>query len=318
MSTLHLVDPDTREFMQAFEAFEFDRDSLPALREAHAQMFLEAQAQTAKPASELAVAKETVMVPRGDGSDVRCVMYRPLSDSTPAAYLHIHGGGYVIGAPEMMEAALVALSERLGITVLSVDYRLAPEHPFPAGMDDCYSALAWLNQESARLGIDPDRIAVGGESAGGGLAAALAQHVLARAEYSLCFQLLVYPMLDNLTGSEAQPADATTGEFVWTREANQKAWEYYLADTGRIAPGVPAAAENLEGLPTTWLATGALDLFREENVVYAQRLMAAGVSTELIIYPGAPHGFQLAIEAPLARRFDRDCTEALARGLGLA
>lgn len=199
--------------------------------------------------------------------------------------------------------------------ILSVDYRLAPEHPAPCGLDDCHAALSWLHTNAIDLGINPVQIAVGGESAGAGLAAALALRVHGDNPLPICFQLLTYPMLDDRTGTAEYPGDPLTGEFVWTRDNNRTAWKYYLGEMPAKAPCVPARATDLTGLPPAWIGTAALDLFREENTDYAQRLMGAGVQTELIIYPGACHGFQMTAETKVSKRFYHDHREALRRGL---
>ena len=142
--------------------------------------------------------------------------------------------------------------------MLSVDYRLAPEHPIPAPLDDCYAALSWLHENATDLGVDPQRIGIGGESAGGGLAAALAIKARDAGEYPICWQALTYPMLDNRTGSEAYPGDALVGEFVWTRELNQYGWQSYLGQAAPEAPQVPARLQSFEGLPPTWMFTALI------------------------------------------------------------
>ena len=149
----------------------------------------------------------------GANWDVPCLLYTPKAGKAEAAYLHIHGGGYVAGQMERSDPMNTLIASQLGITVLAVGYRLAPEHPVPAPLDDCYSALAWLHDEAERLGIDRERIAIGGESAGGGLAAALAIRARDAGDYAVCHQHLTYPMLDNLTGSESAPGDPLVGEF---------------------------------------------------------------------------------------------------------
>ncbi|MEM1435009.1 MAG: alpha/beta hydrolase [Pseudomonadota bacterium] len=254
-----------------------------------------------------------------DGQPVAGLLYRP--EGPPherPAYLHVHGGGYIMGATEGSDPGNVALCAALDIVIFSVDYRLAPEHPIPAPLDDCYAALAWLHHNCESLHVDPRRIAVGGESAGGGLAAALAIRARDAGDYAICHQQLVYPMLDNLTGSDAEPGDPLVGEFVWSRQRNQYGWASYLGSAPATAPQVPARVESCAGLPSTWLFTAQLDLFRDENLSYAQRLMAAGVAVDLVLYAGACHGFQLLPGTRLGRRFIAEHKAALAHGLGLA
>ena len=149
-----------------------------------------------------------------------------------------------MGSPEMSDPLNVFIAAQLGITILSVDYRLAPEHPLPAPLDDCYAALAWLHGNAQTLGVDPGRIAIGGESAGGGLAAALALHARDRGEYPICYQLLTYPMLDDRTGTPESPADPLTGEFVWNRDKNKFGWDCYFGNSPREAPGAPSGGRG--------------------------------------------------------------------------
>lgn len=314
MTTRHLLDPEIIPALNAFPQFSLDKESLPVIRQAAAQAVQLADADAH------GVKREEVVLPGwSDGApDVRCLVYQPKNRTgVTGAYLHLHGGGYILGAPEGSDQHNVNLVSRLGIVIVSVDYRLAPEHPAPAALNDSYAGLAWMHQNAEEIVIDPDRIAIGGESAGGGLAAALALFARDRGEYPICFQLLTYPMIDDRTGSDDHPGDPLTGEFVWTRARNQLGWAYYLGDTDPSAPVVPARAASLKGLPPTWLSTAALDLFRDENITYAKRLLQDCVPTELILYPGACHGFQMAAMAGVTKQYLKDHAEALARGLRL-
>jgi acetyl esterase/lipase len=244
-----------------------------------------------------------------------CLLYSPKNNKSAAAYLHIHGGGYVGGRKEYSDPMNTLIAAKLGVTVLAVGYRLAPEHPVPAPLDDCYSALAWLHDRAAHLGIDSRRIAIGGESAGGGLAAALAIHARDEGKYPVCHQHLTYPMLDHRTGTPEHYGDPLVGEFVWTRESNQFGWSCYLGSHPAQAPHVPAMVSDVKGLPPAWIFTVSLDLFRDENISYAQRLLAAGVDTELVVMPGACHGFQLLPNTSLGKRYVNTHLEALGRAL---
>lgn len=313
MSTLHLLDPELRAVIEQMPDLDMSRDTVRQRRAEILEMAVEGDAEGA------GVMREEIHVPGLDGEpSVRCLKYTPKEQATPSpAYLHIHGGGYLVGAPEMSDDANVRVASSLGTVVVSVDYRLAPEHPIPAPLNDCFAALKWLHDNTSALGIDPARIAIGGESAGGGLAAALALKARDAGKLPICFQLLVYPMIDDRTGTAEQPGDPLTGEFIWTRERNQFGWNAYLGDAPRAAPQVPARATSLKGLPTTWLATAGLDLFRDENIAYAQRLMADGVETELQVYPAACHGFQLIRDASVSKRYAKDFFAALKRGLGV-
>lgn len=313
MSTKHLLDPELLPMIEAAPPLTLTAEALPALRDDFKEMTVMGDPE------EAGVLREEVHIPGwGGGPDVRCLKYTPTKQSTPApAYLHIHGGGYVIGTPEMSDMLNLRLAGDLGLVVLSVDYRLAPEHPIPAPLDDCYAALAWLHQNTEALNVDKARIAIGGESAGGGLAAALALRARDEGDFPICFQLLVYPMIDDRTGTAEAPGDPLVGEFVWTRDSNKFGWNAFLGDAPRAAPQVPARAASLKGLPPTWLSTAGLDLFRDENIAYAQRLLADGVRTELQIYPAACHGFQQMQRAKVSRRYTRDFFEAIKRGLSI-
>jgi acetyl esterase/lipase len=215
----------------------------------------------------------------------------PGRGSPGAAVLWIHGGGLVAGAARQGHAWCSRIAQELNVLVVSVEYRLAPEHPFPAGLDDCYHALRWLHENAGELGIDPGRIAVGGDSAGGGLAAALAQRAR-DAEIPVRFQLLIYPMLDDRT--VLRTGSGTPGVFTWTPASNRFAWTAYLGHPPEEADGRPYTAAArcpcLGGLPAAWIGVGDLDLFHPEAVTYAHRLRAAGVPCDLVVIPGMYHG----------------------------
>jgi len=238
------------------------------------------------------------------------------------AYLHMHGGGFVGGRVDGNPASLQDIAATCGALVVSVDYRLAPETAFPGALEDNYAALRWMNLNAASLGIDLARIAVGGESAGGGHAAMLAIAARDRGEFKLAFQLLIYPMLDDRTAS-TRPAPDHIGHILWNSGSNRFGWKSLLG----MAPGsanppagsVPARVKDLSGLPPTFISVGALDLFVDEDVDYARRLIAAGVSTELLVVPGAYHGFNgLVPKASVSVRFNAQALNALKRGWGLS
>ncbi|HMO55943.1 MAG TPA: alpha/beta hydrolase, partial [Roseiflexaceae bacterium] len=230
----------------------------------------------------------------------------------------IHGGGYVIGNAEMDDLTVKAMVTELGCAAVSVDYRLAPDTPHPGPVEDCYAALKWLHTNAGELGVDPGRLAIGGASAGGGLAAALGLLTRDRGEVQLVFQLLIYPMLDDRTVTTSDP-HPYTGEFLWTHDANRFGWTALLGQepgSPGVSPYAAAArAEDLANLPATFISVGALDLFLEEDLEYARRLMRAGVPTELHVYPGAYHGFNMAAEARTSQAYTRDIMNALRRAL---
>lgn len=266
------------------------------------------------------VTTEDQLVPGPAGApDVMVRVYRPrgLPNNAPALYW-IHGGGMVLGNVPMSDPYCAEVASALHVLVASVEYRLAPEHPYPAPLDDCYAGLSWLASGANELGIDPRRIAIGGASAGGGLAAGLALLARDRGEVAVCFQLLVYPMLDdrNITPSSHAIADTR----VWSRTANLAGWDAYLdgrAGRDDVSPyAAPARATNLEGLPPAYINVGTLDLFVDEDVAYAQSLARAGVPAELHVYPGAFHGSpNMAPNAAISRRWLADERAALDRAL---
>lgn len=250
---------------------------------------------------------DVVSLPSGAGAR----LYRPAAvDGSTPALLWIHGGGYVIGSPEQDDALCRRYVERLGIAVAAVRYRLAPENPYPAALEDCHSVLTWL---AGLPGIDATRIAIGGASAGGGLTAALALLARDRGGVKPVLQVLSYPMLDERT---VDPALDRPGFRLWDVRSNRIGWRAYL---GGADPGVavPARRDDLAGLPPAWLGVGTLDLFHAEDLAYAARLNAAGVPCEVHEVPGAFHGFDgLAPKASVSQQyFDSTCS-ALARAMG--
>lgn len=316
MTTRHLVDSELSAALDALPAFDFTPESLPGIRSAYAD------APPFHAPDAPGVTREDVIVPGRDGAPaVRVLVYTPAAPTgdMPAVF-HVHGGGYVIGTPEMNDLRNRHIAADIGCAVVSVDYRLAPETPFPGPIEDCYTGLLWLHANAAALGVDPTRIAVRGESAGGGLAAALALLARDRKEVPLAFQLLVYPMLDDRTSSTADAAPHPhTGEYVWTGASNRFGWRSMLGHEpggGDVSPYcAPARATDLAGLPPTFLQVGSLDLFLEEDLEYARRLLRAGVPTELHVYPGGFHGLDLIPGTRIETSFARDAHEALRRAL---
>ena len=232
------------------------------------------------------------------------------------AVLHIHGGGYVLmsGAITQTEIELV---NKLDCVVVSVDYRLAPETRFPGSLEDNYVALRWMNENAKQLGIDTSRIAVKGESAGGGHAAMLTLAVRERKEFTFCQQVLIYPMLDDRTGS-TRHVPPCFGHYMWTPQSNRFGWTSLLgipAGSGTVPiNSVPARVENLAGLPPAFIGVGSIDLFAPEDVDYSRRLLEAGVPTELMVVPGGYHGFDIFCpNASLSAQFKGVWTEALRR-----
>jgi acetyl esterase/lipase len=237
---------------------------------------------------------EVLTLPSGVG--VR--LFRPDGATAQGpGLLWIHGGGYVIGRAAQDDALCRHYANELGATVASVEYRMAPEHPYPASLEDCYSALLWLVGLPA---VDPARVAIGGASAGGGLAAALALYTRDRRQIRLAAHLLVYPMLDDRTVGHRFDKP---GLRLWNQSSNKFGWSAYLGGADPEV-AVPARRGDLSGLPPAWLGVGTLDLFHDEDVAYAERLNAAGVPCEVVVVPGAFHGFDgIAPKADVSRSF---------------
>jgi triacylglycerol lipase len=249
---------------------------------------------------QAAVACEQRFIPGPSGApDVRVLIYTPPGEAKGPRplYLAIHGGGYVLGAPEINDLGNRTLAREVGCIIVAPAYRLAPETRYPGALEDCYAALKWMHAEARALGGDPARIAIGGGSAGGGHAAALAIYARDKGEVPICLQVLDSPMIDDRTGTNSDP-HPYCGEFVWPPSNNRFGWKSLLG----MEPGGPntpkgaaaARVEDLAGLPPAFIHIGAIDLFLEEDLEYARRLIRAGVPTELYVVPGAFHGFGAA------------------------
>ena len=257
--------------------------------------------------------------PVESGPDVRLLVIDPPTGNTGrGAILHIHGGGMVVGSADSAVADKPLLAAEHDCVVVSVDYRLAPETPFPGAQEDNYGALLWLVEHAGELGVDPGRIVVMGESAGGGLAASLALMARDRGGPPLAGQALIYPMLDWRTGGPDDPhPNRHTGEFIWTRDKNRFGWDAlrgdYEARDERKGWFSPALADDLSGLAPAYIATGALDLFLDEDLAYARRLIDCGVRTELHVYPGAIHAFDAVPGTGLGAQAAMDLQRGLAR-----
>lgn len=256
-----------------------------------------------------------VLIPGpSDNPSVRVRLYSPSEPSTPRpALLWIHGGGFILGTPEQDEANIVRMCRDLDLTVAAVSYRLGPDHPFPAGLNDCYAALTWLHANADELGIARDRIAIGGNSAGAGLAAGLVLHAHDAGKVPVAFQLLIYPMLDDRTVNRTDIDQSRLR--MWNSKSNVVGWTAYLghAPGGEGVPdhAAPARRQDLRGLPPAWIGVGTCDLFHDEDVAYARRLQEAAVSCTLKVVEGAFHGFDLVGDAQVVEDFRRSYTEAM-------
>ncbi len=312
MSTRHLIAPDLLPLLEMMPATTFNAETLPLIRQVSEGRF--------DILGEPAMRPE-VKVIEGLAGPLEVLWYDPAPGGRDRpALLHIHGGGMIIGSAKSMQHGPAAMAKALGLPIASVEYGLAPEHPFPAPQEDCLAGLSWLSAHADELGVDPARIGIIGESAGGGLAAAVALMARDQGGPQLAAQFLVFPMLDHRTGGpQCRYNNPCTGEFVWTKDSNQFGWASlqgsYAPDDHRKGWFSPALAESLDGLPPTWIGTGALDLFVDENLDYARRLTAAGVPVELHVYAGAPHAFQLVAESRAAQMFYRDLFGAVSAWL---
>jgi acetyl esterase/lipase len=251
---------------------------------------------------------------------VKVRVYSPEQGGTGAVLLWIHGGGLVIGSPMQDDQFCADTARALGVVVVATSYRLAPDFPFPAALDDCYTAWTWLQRSAAALGADPARVAIGGQSAGGGLAASLVQRIHDAGGMQPVAQWLFCPMLDDRTAARRE-LDAV-GHFVWNNRANRVGWSGYLGGAvgaERVPEyAVPARRDDLRGLPPAWIGTGDIELFYDEDKTYTERLTEAGVGCTLDIVPGAPHGFEaLAPNTALAQAYLSRARAWLGEQLGL-
>jgi acetyl esterase len=292
-----------------------DYDTLVAARGEQGQLVAVMPAY--QPVNPLDVRDELVPGPPGS-PDVRVRVYSRRDRENPVPGLvYVHGGGFVLGTPEMFEAPVMRLVDELDIVIVSVDYRLAPEHPFPAPVEDCYAALQWVAKNAGELGIDPERIGIGGESAGGGLTAGTVLMARDRGGPDLCFQLLGIPELDDRLDTESMRDYVDTP--LWNRPNAIYSWTAYLGTEpggDDVSPyAAPARATDLSGLPPAFVTTCQYDPLRDEGIEYARRLAHAGVPTELRQYPATFHGSSLVEGAAISRRMFADEVDALRRGL---
>lgn len=308
------LNPEVKEWFALLPEVIYTRENLSSKRKEMDDMF--AGMVAALPANNAVLTSERSIPGMAGNPDVRVKIYEPKGkDTVLPGVLYIHGGGYILGSADMMDPSLQQLVLEINCVIVSVDYRLAPEHPYPAAIEDCYAALQWFAEHAEELGVDVSRIAVVGPSAGGGLTAAVSLMARDRKGPAIRFQMPLYPMLDDR--STTRSSKEITDERVWTGAKNQLAWNLYLGETGEGSPyAAPARAEDLSGLPPTYTCVGDLDPFRDETLDYVSRLTQAGVPTEFHLYPGCFHGFEEYFPAAaISRRMVGEYNAALKRAL---
>jgi acetyl esterase/lipase len=315
---LDLVDPELRD------AAVMMRDNMAAYTPMDVAKLAQRRAwmEEMRPAPLPDVPHAEHRIARANGPDVTVYVDNAKPGQRGPAIFHMHGGGFTASTALGSLPSIQDLARELDVPILTVEYRLAPETIWSGSLDDNYTALLWTVAQAGEIGIDPARIALMGESAGGGHAALLALAARDRGEVSPAFQCLIYPMIDDRTGTSRQ-APEHIGWFGWNHAANHFGWQSFLGcepgGAGVPSAAVPSRCKDLAGLPPTFIACGALDLFVEEDIDFARGLLCAGVPTELLIVPGAFHGFDsFAPRAGVSLRFRAAKVAALRRGLGIA
>jgi acetyl esterase/lipase len=310
------VDPESRTALDALRAAMPDGfNAIPDIVQRRAAVAAMLAALEVPPDPRVTSEDRTVPGPDGD-PDVGVRIYRPVGAAAalPGIYF-IHGGGMVLGHVADEDPTAAMLCAEVGAVVVSVEYRLAPEHPHPAPVEDCYAGLVWTAEHAAELGIDAGRLAVYGGSAGGGLTLGTALLARDRGGPALAFMMPIYPMIDER--NETPSSHEVTDIGIWDRSANLEAWDWYLGGEPADQYAAPRLAEDVAGLPPAYLDVGTVDLFRDEDIAFAQRLMQAGVPTELHVNPGSFHASEVfAPDAALSKRIWAMRIDALRRALG--
>ncbi|WP_449620903.1 alpha/beta hydrolase [Robertmurraya sp. Marseille-Q9965] len=309
------IDPELREILESFPALTLDENNMAIIR----RMMAESNSAVDVLVNDaVKISNQFIVGPEANLS-VRVKVYEPkVKNEVLPGLLWIHGGGYVLGTADDNDLLCQQFVTDANCVVVSVDYRLAPENPYPAPLEDCYAALKWFSENAEELGVDATRIGIAGASAGGGLTAALSLLARDRKGPQLCFQMPLYPMIDDRNNTPSSLE--ITGDFIWNHDLNEKGWSMYLNGqngTDNVSPyAAPARAEDLSGLPFTYTCVGQLDPFRDETLDYVSRLAQAGVDVEFHLYPGAYHGFELiSPNASISQRAVAEYVGAVKRGL---
>ena len=315
MSPRDLIDPESRAPLDALlEVVPGGFNTIPDIvaRRAAVQQLLAALPVIENP--DVVTDDRTVPGPDGD-PNISVRIYRPVnaSGTLPGIY-YIHGGGMILGDVAGEDAGAALLCHEVGAVVVSVEYRLAPEHPHPAPVEDCYAGLTWTAGNADALGIDPGRLAVYGGSAGGGLTLGVALLARDRGGPALRFMMPIYPMIDDTNTTPSSHEITDIG--IWDRAGNVEAWRWYLGGKPADQYAAPTRATDLAGLPPAYIDVGTVDLFLDEDIAFARRLMQAGVACELHVHPGSYHASEtFAPDAPLSRRIVAMRVDALRRAL---
>jgi acetyl esterase/lipase len=315
MSRRELIDPEVAvPLNQLLEALPGGFNSIPDIVQRRATV--EAMLSGIEIPDNPNVTKEDRTVPGPQGEpDISVRVYRPVGKTGPLPGIYfIHGGGMILGSVEGEDPVATKICDEVGAVVVSVEYRLSPENPHPAPAEDCYAGLQWMAAHAEELNIDPDKLGVYGGSAGGGLTIAVALMARDRGGPALTFMMPIYPMIDdtNTTASTQEIVDIG----IWDRSGNVEAWAWYLGGKPADQYAAPTRAEDLAGLPPAFIDVGTVDMFRDEDIAFAQRLMQAGVPTELHIHPGSYHAAEtFAADAALSQRIWALRIDALKRFL---
>ncbi|SOC45050.1 alpha/beta hydrolase [Ureibacillus acetophenoni] len=308
---LKRVNPELVDMLNAFPPLSLDAELLPQIREA--------MAAGNQPVEQTEVSIEEVAIKSYDNEEIKVRVYKPTkeTDGKLPGFLWIHGGGYVLGTAEADDALCVNIVNTANCVVVSVDYRLAPEHPYPTPIEDCYSALSWLVNNADELGVDTDKIGVGGLSAGGGLTAALTLLARDRQFPKVHIQFPLYPMIDDSNNTPS--ANEITDSMIWNQKLNDSGWKMYLGELyGKEEIPVyaaPARATDFSNLPTTYTFIGQLDPFRSETLTYVSKLAEAGIDVEFHLYPGGYHSFEiLNPTSKIGQKASNDFLDAIKEG----